>query len=85
MDEVQRCVLHARTNGYDIFNTHLVWRYDEGYIREKEVVELDDFIKEMTAPDAPIPPVLCGDFNAEPDSTEIRYFTGSCTLDGCST
>lgn len=85
IDEVQRCVLHARTNGYDIFNTHLVWRYDEGFIREKQVVELDDFIKEMVAPDATLPAVLCGDFNAEPDSTEIRYLTGSCTLDGRST
>ena len=34
VDEVQRCVLHARTNNYDVFCTHLVWRYDEGYIRE---------------------------------------------------
>ncbi len=85
IDEVQRCVLHTRTNGYDIFSTHLVWRYDEGFIREKEVVVLDDFIREVASPDAALPPVLCGDFNAEPDSTEIRFLTGSCTLDGRST
>ncbi len=44
IDEVQRLVLHARTHGYDVFNTHLVWRYDEGNVREKEVVELDDVV-----------------------------------------
>lgn len=85
VDEVQRCVLHARTNGFDIFCTHLVWMYDEGWIREKQVVELDTFVKEMSSPDSPIPPVVCGDFNAEPDSTEIRWLTGSGTIDGAST
>ncbi len=85
LDEVQRCALHARTNGYDIYCTHLVWRYEEGFIREKEVVELDDFVKETASPDSPIPPVICGDFNAEPDSTEIRYLTGGHAIDGRST
>ncbi len=85
VDEVQRCVLHARTNGYDIFNTHLVWRYEEGCIREKEVVELDDFVKANASDDSPAPPIICGDFNAEPDSTEIRFLTGSATIDGRST
>jgi endonuclease/exonuclease/phosphatase family metal-dependent hydrolase len=84
-DEVQRCVLHAKTNNYDIFCTHLVWSYLEGYIREKEVVELDDFIKEHASAESPIPPVLCGDFNAEPDSTEIRFLTGGHSLEGKST
>ena len=35
-------------------------------------------------PDAPIPPIVAGDFNAEPDSTEIRFMTGLATLDGKS-
>ena len=85
MDEVQRLILHARTNGYDIFSTHLVWRYDEGNIRETEVVEIDEFIREVADPNSALPPVLCGDFNAEPDSTEIRFLTGSTSLNGRST
>ncbi|MEY2419819.1 MAG: hypothetical protein QOG90_2499, partial [Actinomycetota bacterium] len=43
-----------------------LWRYDEGHIREIEVVEIDDFIRRHVDPHAPLPPVLCGDFNAEP-------------------
>jgi endonuclease/exonuclease/phosphatase family metal-dependent hydrolase len=85
LDEVQRCVLHARTNGYDLYCTHLVWRYEEGFIRETEVVELDDFVKETSSKHSPIPPVICGDFNAEPDSTEIRFLTGGHAIDGRST
>ena len=85
LDEVQRLVLHARTNGCDIFTTHLVWRYDEGHIREREVVELDDFVRTHPDPDASLPPIVCGDFNAEPDSTEIRFLTGSTSLNGRST
>ncbi|MDP1795396.1 MAG: endonuclease/exonuclease/phosphatase family protein, partial [Acidimicrobiales bacterium] len=85
LDEVQRCVLHARTNGYDLYSTHLVWRYEEGAIREKEVVELDDFVRETAGDDSPIPPVICGDFNAEPDSTEVRFLTGGHAIDGRST
>ena len=85
VDEVQRLALHARTNGYDVFSTHLVWRYDEGNIREREVVELDDFIRVHTDPNGALPSILCGDFNAEPDSTEIRFLTGNATIDGRST
>ena len=85
MDETQRLILHARTNGYDIFSTHLVWRYDEGNMREREVVEIDDFIREVSDPEGTLPPVLAGDFNAEPDSTEIRFLTGSTAIDGRST
>jgi len=85
IDEVQRLVLHARTFDYDVYSTHLVWRYDEGNIREIEVVELDDFIRATADPEGPLPPVLCGDFNAEPDSTEMRFLTGSHAINGRST
>lgn len=85
LDEVQRCVLYARTNNYDLYCTHLVWRYEEGFLREKQVVELDDFVKATASADSPIPPVICGDFNAEPDSTEIRFLTGGHAVDGRST
>lgn len=85
IDEVQRIVVHARTNSYDVFSTHLVWRYEEGNIREREVVELDDAIREWSDPNGALPPILGGDFNAEPDSTEIRFLTGSTSIDGRST
>jgi endonuclease/exonuclease/phosphatase family metal-dependent hydrolase len=62
-----------------------VWRYEEGFLREKEVVELDEFVKRVSSDQSLIPPVICGDFNAEPDSTEIRFLTGNATIDGKST
>jgi endonuclease/exonuclease/phosphatase family metal-dependent hydrolase len=31
-----------------------------------------------------LPPILCGDFNAEPDADEIRYLSGFTTLEGRS-
>ena len=32
-----------------------------------------------------MPPILCGDFNAEPASDEIRYLTGNAVIEGRST
>jgi endonuclease/exonuclease/phosphatase family metal-dependent hydrolase len=31
------------------------------------------------------PPILCGDFNAEPESDEIRFLKGFATIDGRTT
>jgi len=84
IDETQRLVLHARTNGFDVFSTHLNWRYDEGNVREAQVLALDEAVREFAAPDATAPPVVAGDFNAEPDSTEMRFLTGLGSLGGRS-
>ena len=32
-----------------------------------------------------MPAILCGDFNAEPDSDEIRFLSGLATIDGRTT
>jgi endonuclease/exonuclease/phosphatase family metal-dependent hydrolase len=32
-----------------------------------------------------MPPILCGDFNATPDSDEIRFLTARAVIDGRST
>ena len=40
---------------------------------------------ERTDPAAPIGPVVAGDFNAEPDSSAVRYLSGLAALDGAST
>ena len=32
-----------------------------------------------------MPPILCGDFNAEPTSDEIRFLTANAVIDGRST
>ena len=83
--EVQRVVLHARTGGVDVFSTHLAWQLHDAALRERQVQALVRFVDERTDPAASLGPVVAGDFNAEPDSTAIRYLCGLAALDGAST
>lgn len=55
--------------------THLHWKLHHGHVREKQVVEVCDFARRRR-PRGGLPPILLGDFNAEPESAEIRYVTG---------
>ena len=66
-----------------VFVTHLSWRLDHGYVREAQVVRLTELIAARRTSRC-LPSVLVGDFNAVPDSTEIRYLTGLTTLGGRS-
>ena len=83
--EVPRVVVHARTGGIDVFSTHLAWQLHDAALRERQVQALVRFVAERTDPAAPLGPVVAGDFNAEPDSTAVRYLTGLASLDGAST
>lgn len=60
------------------FTTHLAYRLIDGAVRERQVRALDLFVREV----ATGPAVLCGDFNATPDSDEMRYLVGLTSLDG---
>jgi endonuclease/exonuclease/phosphatase family metal-dependent hydrolase len=83
--EVRRLVVHARTEGIDVFSTHLSWQLHDAALRERQVQELTRFISKQAGESDPLGPVVAGDFNAEPDSTAIRYLTGLGSLDGAST
>jgi len=83
--EVQRVVVHARTGGVDVFSTHLAWQLHDAALRERQVQELVRFVESRADPEAALGPVVAGDFNAEPDSTVVRYLCGLATLDGAST
>lgn len=63
--------------------THLNWRLHHGAVRERQVAALCDHVRQRR-PRGGFPPVLVGDFNAEPDSSEIRYVQGYQTLAGRS-
>ncbi len=63
--------------------THLNWKLDHGWVRERQVVALCAFASEPAVRDG-FPPVLVGDFNAEPDSAEVRYVRGLQALAGGS-
>ncbi len=66
------------------FVTHLNWRLHHGAVREQQVVVVSEIIK-REAPIKGLPPVLVGDFNAEPDATEIRFLKGLHAIGGVST
>lgn len=57
--------------------THLAWQYDAGLLRQAQLEVVVDLVLAHRSddPEAP-PPVLGGDFNAVPDSDEIRRLTG---------
>lgn len=73
-------VLHARTNGLDVFSTHLTPARHDGVWRERQVVQVDGFVRAHRDPAAVLPAILAGDFNAEPDAAEIRFLTGRQSL-----
>src|SRR5262249_23724321 len=66
------------------FVTHLNWRLHHGAIREQQVVAVAAHLKQA-APIRGLPPVLVGDFNAEPDATEIRFLRGLSAIGGAGT
>jgi endonuclease/exonuclease/phosphatase family metal-dependent hydrolase len=60
-------------------STHLNWKLHDGHTREQQVVALADFVLKRR-PRGGFPPIVVGDFNAEPDSAEIRYMCGYQSL-----
>jgi endonuclease/exonuclease/phosphatase family metal-dependent hydrolase len=79
-DHVQefRLCLRADIDGPEgplqVFSTHLNWRFDQSDVRQEQVHTIARFVD--GSPERDYPPILCGDFNATPDSDEIRMLTG---------
>ncbi len=77
-----RLALHTRlaAPAYDIafVTTHLTSAPDGSAVRCRQVAALAGFIAENRV-DTPFPTVVTGDFNAGPDSDEIRLFGGHRT------
>ena len=65
-----------------VHTTHLHYRLDDGVAREKQVLAIDAAIRELGREKDSPPQILCGDFNATPDSDEMRFLRGLTTLDG---
>jgi endonuclease/exonuclease/phosphatase family metal-dependent hydrolase len=81
-DDEQRlaflAVIDTPTDPVQVYSTHLHWRHDEGATRQAQVRTLSTAIAERRP--RSFPPILCGDFNAEPDSDEIRMLTGKAAV-----
>ncbi len=79
-----RGLLSAAINVQDgpiwVHTTHLHYRLDDGLAREAQVVAVDQMIRNCGRNNDSAPQILCGDFNATPDSDEIRFLRGLTTL-----
>ncbi len=83
-----RSVLYAKLatpfGQVPVFVTHLNWKLHHGAVRIQQVKRLVELVEERSRPGKTFPPILMGDFNAEPESDEIRFLRGFATLDGRS-
>ncbi len=67
------------------FVTHLNWKLHHGVVRLKQAVYLAERIFVLAPVEADfLPPILMGDFNADPESDEVRYLKGQHLVDGRS-
>ena len=81
----RRCVLFAELDApfakVPCFVTHLNWKLDDGAARALQVKRLVEIVRDL-APAHGFPPLVMGDFNAEPDADEVRYLRGLTGLGG---
>ena len=77
-----RFALKAVVNGprgpFEIYTVHLNWRYDESALRQAQVRALAEFVAESKG--RTFPPIVCGDFNADPVADEIRMLNGRAAV-----
>ena len=95
VDRVPWELLHARTAGLDVFSTHLAAAPQDGLHRVRQVLAIDEIVRDVRGDlddvagvghqREAMPPILCGDFNAEPDSDEIRFLCSLTALEGRTT
>ena len=73
-----RTLLHAEimyeNNKMNIFCTHLNYKHDQSDIRKKQVTYILEYMSKLDKTE--FPSILCGDFNADPNSDEIRLLLG---------
>jgi endonuclease/exonuclease/phosphatase family metal-dependent hydrolase len=78
----RRVVAHARIDApggtLPFFTTHLTYGPGLSSLRVQQVRSLAAFVADEGL-DCPYPPVVTGDFNAEPDSDELRLLGGLLT------
>ena len=83
---LDRRVLHSATvdvggTPLHVHTTHLHWRLTDGVAREKQVAAVDAVARAYAA-GSKAPHVIGGDFNAAPETDEIRFMVGWHTLEG---
>lgn len=69
-----RATVDGPRGSFEIVSTHLNWRPGHSGVRQVQVEQLCGFVADSTM--NRYPAIVCGDFNAEPTSDEIRMLTG---------
>ena len=73
-----RTIVFAEIDGprgmFQVFNTHLNWRLDQSAVRQIQVKAIFDAVDQRRP--RTYPAIVTGDFNAAPDTDEIRMMTG---------
>lgn len=64
-----------------LFVAHLTFQHHLGHVRCRQVRALTDHVAALAPIDGPAP-IVMGDFNANPDSDEIRFMVGLTPLGG---
>jgi endonuclease/exonuclease/phosphatase family metal-dependent hydrolase len=72
-DTERRILLSARVAGWWVHTTHLHWRRRDGAARRAQVDAVERAVRGL----GPGPHVVAGDFNAAPDTEEIRAFVAA--------
>lgn len=82
-----RCVFFAEIaspfGSIPFFVTHLNWKFHESHVREAQVMSIAEQVRKES-PLEGLPPILVGDFNAQPEASEIRFLKGLQSLQGKS-
>jgi endonuclease/exonuclease/phosphatase family metal-dependent hydrolase len=73
----QHCVVDGPRGELDVFLVMLDWRPHRSDIRQRQVSELAEYVRAESQPTRAT--LVCGDFNAAPDTDEIRALTGRTT------
>ena len=70
-----------------VFSIHGAWRGEREHIREKQFLALNAHANELETKYSDRNPIVvfCGDFNAVPDSSSLRFLKGLSSLEGQGT
>ncbi len=69
---LQHVVVETALGRLHVYNTHLSYRLDQGHERVEQTARILELVAETNES---LPPILLGDFNAEPDSPEMLAIT----------
>ena len=87
-DDERRSVLYALCDvpggPVPVFVTHFSWKLHQSAIRQRQILAVADWVADKAKVGKCFPPIVMGDFNAEPDSDEMRFMRGLTTIEGRS-